>query len=335
MKKISILFLSAITLGIVTTSCTGEDNTVDTVLGDVTNGAVLRTISIISNEIPIGDDTALFSIEIEEQDNQEGALLESVDVYTTFADGSPDDGDSTGATTTEVFLFNIPASEFTPGPFGLPRTTITIPATTLIAAVGLTNDGLFGGDTFTTRLSLNLTDGRIFSVNNAGGIITGGFFNSPFQYVTPVVCPVEAGSFTGDYNVTQISPSIFGYDTFDPDGGGVVLTLEDADGAGNLLASPELASTQRGFDADYIAALGFGNTRTYILDFICGVVVVATGQPTGLQCAGGGITLGPPSGAPGTYDFADDSTFNMVFTDDEIDDCGQGSPDVELRWDKQ
>ena len=327
--------LAAAALGSVATSCTGEDNTVDTVLGDVTSGAVLRTISIISNEIPIGDETAVFSIEIEEQDAQDGALLESVDVYTTFLDGSPDDGDSSAATTTEVFLQNIPASEFTPGPFGLPRTTITIPASTMIAAVGLTNDALFGGDTFTTRLAVNLTDGRVFSVFNAGGIITGGFFNSPFQYVTPVVCPVTEDTFTGDYNVTQISPTIFGYDTFDPDGGGVVLTLVDADDSGTLVGSPDLASTQRGFNADYIAALGFGNTRGYIIDFICGVVVVPTAQGTGLTCGGPGITLGPPSGAPGTYDFADDSTFNMVFTDDELDDCGQGAPDVELRWDKQ
>jgi len=334
MKNIFKIFGLVVVLLFSTVSCTEEDNVIDDVLTGVTSGAVLRTISIIANEIPIGDDTALFSIEVEEQDNQDGALLESVDVYTTFADGSPDDGDSSAATTTEVFLFNIPASSFTPGPFGLPRTTITIPATDLIAAVNLTSDGLFGGDVFTTRLAVNLTDGRTFSVDNAGGIITGGFFNSPFQYTTPVVCPVDAGSFTGAYLVEQITPTIFGYDTFDPDGGGVVLTLADAAGSGGLIGTPDLASTQRGFDADYIAVLGFGNTRTYIIDFICGVVTVPAAQPTGLQCSAG-ITLGPPSGAPGVYDFADDSTFNMIFTDDETDDCGQGAPDVELSWTKQ
>ena len=345
MKNIFKIFGLTAVLAVAFTSCTGEDNTIDTVVADVTSGAVLRGITLISNEIPVGIEDATFSIELEEQDAQEGALLESVDVYVTFADNTPDEGDSTGASFDEQFLRNIPASEWTPGPFGLPRFTLTITVQEFLAAVGLSDlESIFGGDTFNTRLSLNLTDGRVFSVDNAGAIITGGFFNSPFQYQTPVVCPVEEDFFIGPYNVTQVTQSIFGYDTFDPDGGGIVLELFNAanavDGDGNgILTQPgeaeALTSTQRAFDADYIAVLAFGNTRTYIIDFVCNETTFPTGQTTGLQCAGGGITLGPPSGPNGAYDFEDDSVFNLIFTDDEIDDCSQGSPDVELLWTKQ
>ena len=345
MKKVFTIVCSLLILGVIATSCTGEDNTVDTVFADVTNGAVLRGVTLISNEIPVGVVDANFSIELEEQDNQDGALLESMDVYVTFADNTPDEGDSTGATFDEVFLRNVPASEWAPGPFGLPRFTLTITVQEYLAAVGLSDlESIFGGDTFSTRLSLNLTDGRVFSVSNAGAIITGGFFNSPFQYLTPVVCPVEEEFFTGNYNVTQVTQSIFGYDTFDPDGGGIVLELFNAaqavdDNGDGILTQPDeaeaLTSTQRAFDADYIASLAFGNTRTYIIDYVCNEVTFPTGQTTGLQCAGGGITLGPPSGPNGMYDFEDDSVFNLIFTDDEIDDCSQGSPDVELLWEKQ
>ncbi len=143
------------------TSCEKDaNNVIDQVVDGVTNGAVLRTIMIVSNEIPLFDSTASFEVIIEEQDAQEGGLLESVDVYLTFVDGSPDEGDSSAANTDEVFIRNIPASEFSPGPFGLPRTTYVITVNEMLAAVGLGDVGsseeeaIFGGDTFTTRMSL-------------------------------------------------------------------------------------------------------------------------------------------------------------------------------------
>ena len=297
---------------------------IDDLQENVERGAILRTVSLISNSLPIGVDTAAFSVELEEQDAEDGALLSSVDVFISFTDGSPDTGDSSGGVAGEVMVTTIPASEFTTGEFGLPRTTLTIPLTQMLSLLNLTNDNIFGGDTFTTRLVLNLTDGRSFTSTDVNGnIASGSFFLSPFRYSTPVVCPVEEGTFTGDYNVEQVTPSIFGYDTFDPDGGGVVLTLNPADEA-----------TQRTFDADYLAALNFGNTRTYTLNFICGAVTIPTGSGSGLQCSNG-ITLGPPSGTPGAYDFQDDSAFQLIFTDDESDDCSAGSPDVTLNWTKQ
>ena len=323
-------------------SCSTDDKVVDDVFDGTTNGAVLRTISLISNEIPIGLDSAIFSVELEEQDNQDGALLESMDVFVTFTDGSPDEGDSTGALTSEVFLMNVPASSFsTDTPFGLPRYTLTITAQDFINAVGLSGfDALFGGDTFTTRLELNLTDGRVFSDFNAGGIITGGFFASPFRYNTPVVCPVEESFFTGEYLTEQITPSIFGYDTFDPDGGGVILEFFNAATApGAGLAQPGeadgLTSTQRAFDGEYLATLGFGNPRTYIFDFVCGEIIVPGGQTTGLACGGASIVIGPPTGDNGTYDFMDDTIFSASFTDDVDDACGAGGAQVTLLFTKQ
>jgi len=330
--------LSAI-IAVSFSSCSTDDKVIDGVFDGVASGAVLRTIAVTSNEIPAGVDASQFTVEIEEQDAQDGDLLASVDVYITYTDNSPDGGDSTGAAGGEVLYTTIPASDFVDGPFGLPRYTLNITAPEFANAVGITTAGIFGADTFRTRLALNLTDGRTFSVDETASVVTGGFFASPFQYITPVVCPVNDGTFVGDYLAEQVAPSIFGYDTFDPDGGGEVITLHDANTApGAGLAQPAevaaLPSTQRAFDADYLAALGFGNTLTYIFDLVCGEVVVPTGQTTGLTCGGAGITLGPPAGTAGVYDFMDDMTFAMVFRDDEIDDCG-GGVDASINWTKQ
>ncbi|MBT8265321.1 MAG: hypothetical protein KJO41_01630 [Bacteroidia bacterium] len=336
--------LSAILLTV--TSCSEDDKVVDDVLAGITNGAVLRGVTTFENEIPVPvgmGQTPKFSILLEEQDYQDGDLLESVNIYVSFEDGSPDEGDSSAAATGEVSYMTLQASDFFEGPFGLPRYQLDILYTDFISAVGLAGpDNIAGGDVFTTRLELNLTDGRVFSVDNAGGIITGGFFNSPFQYLTPVVCPVENDFFIGDYLGEQTAPSIFGYDTFDPDGGGVIITFYNAETAvdengDGILTQPAeveaLTSTQRAFDGDYLAALGFGNTRTYVIDFVCNEVVFPTGQTTGLTCGGPGITLGPPS-VNGGYDFTDDTVWQMNFFDDEAADCG-GGVDAGIQFTKQ
>jgi len=321
-------FIKIISLVVVlvfsTTACEEADNVIDQVTDDVTSGAVLRTISLISNELPIGDDTASFSVEIEEQDELEGGLMESVDVYLKFADGSSDDGDSSAAITDEVFIKNIPASDFTTGPFNLPRTTYTITIAEMLAATNLTGDAIFGGDTFTTRLSLNLTDGRVFSVVNAGGIITGGFFNSPFQYITPVVCPVGEEEFLGDYTIVNNTPGVLGFNVFEEGGTMTLYIPEDA------------TSVERAFDYVYLPDAGVGQGPVpFLMNYICDTVVIPANQGSGLQCSSG-LTIGPsPNGDLGTYTTGDDSVVILRFTDNSDSDCGEGPLDVVATLTKQ
>ncbi len=325
MKNIFKIAALGAVLVLGTTSCEKDSNNViDQVVDGVTSGAVLRTVSIASNELALGDDTAFFEVEIEEQDAEEGGLLESVDVYLTFADGSADEGDSSGGTFDEVFIRNIPASEFSPGPFGLPRTTYTLTLTEMLAAVNLNGDQIFGGDTFTTRMSLNLTDGRVFSVDNAGGIITGGFFNSPFQYVTPVVCPVGEEEFVGAYQITNGVPGVLDLTVFAE---GVIVDLYLPEGG---------TSVDRAFDYQYLPDAGVGQDPVdFAMQFICNTIVIPPGQNSGLQCSSG-LTIGPsPNGDLGEYTTGDDSVFIIRFTDNEGSDCGEGPRDVFATLTKQ
>jgi hypothetical protein len=82
----------------------------------------------------------------------------------------------------------------------LPRITIEATFGEAVAAMGLADSDHAPGDLFTFDLILNLTDGRVFNAGNAGGIITGGFFASPFQYNALIVCSPEPG----DYAITAV-----------------------------------------------------------------------------------------------------------------------------------
>nr|WP_297785111.1 hypothetical protein [uncultured Allomuricauda sp.] len=201
-------------------SCTEADNTVDEVL-DYETGAVLRTLNVENAVLNSSDDSSSFIVEIEEQDEEDGALLESVDVYVTIRDLSEDNG----TTTTENSLVkNIPASEFTTGPLGLPRTTVTVTFGEAVAAMGLGADDYFPGDLFIFELRLNLTDGRTFGAASAAGIITGGFFSSPFQYNALLTCTPVPGDYTVDMHDTYGD----GWQTDDGNGGsGITVTLDD------------------------------------------------------------------------------------------------------------
>lgn len=300
MKKLSkYFFIGILALGL--GSCDDDEENITVVVQDtVETGAVLRTIQIISNELPIGLDAG-FSVEIEEQDEFGGDLLQSVDVFATFADNSPDDGDTTGANFNEFSLGTIDASAFTDGPFGLPRTTLSYSSDVLNAGAGVTPDQLFGGDTYTVRLSLNLTDGRVFSVNNAGGIITGGFFNSPFQYTVTVTCPVDAAYAIGNYAL-EVTTGVF----------------------------PDFGATQDFTEAVYSMTAGTGDTERILNDvpflpefgdfvgpinfnLVCGQTILPN-QALGGGVGCGGAIEGDSMGTDfGTYDPNDDSVITLGF----------------------
>lgn len=172
------------------TGCEDGDKVFDQIVDAEQRGAILRTISIIeaealydvANQVISGGG---FSIIVEEQDQEGGDLLSSLEVFVGFRDntagGTDNDRD-------EILVETIPAADFTRGEFGLPRTEYAITAAAMQQALGLSGDQIFGGDQFTIRFELVLTDGRRFSAADNTGTLTQSFFRSPFLYTTNVVC---------------------------------------------------------------------------------------------------------------------------------------------------
>ncbi|MEZ4811584.1 MAG: hypothetical protein R2819_14585 [Allomuricauda sp.] len=187
-KHITLLFFVAIAL-----SCS-EEKLIDEVYDQTTRGLVLRTVTIPNATFDFFDTSAPWAVTLEVQDKENGTLLSSVDVYASFVDD--------GTAGTEALVTTVPASSFSPGPFGFPRGDVAITLGETLTALGLVEGDYDSADSFSIRLVANLTDGRAFT-NNANGTVTGGsFFSSPFAYSVQFFCPLDdASSFDGNYVV--------------------------------------------------------------------------------------------------------------------------------------
>jgi len=196
-------------LFVVTFSCVDSENTIDTVL-DYETGAVLRTISVNNAVLNSSDPMSTFSVTVEEQDEADGALFLQVNVYAQLKDLTPDNGNSS---TDFMYVRSMPASEFATGPVGLPRGTVELAFGDAAAAMGVGPNDYAPGDVVVVGLEVELTDGRTYDWTSAAGIITGGFFSSPFKYNALLTCSPMPGTYvidmydsygdgwqTGDYN---------------------------------------------------------------------------------------------------------------------------------------
>ena len=175
-------------------SCVDSENTIDTVLAYET-GAILRTISVNNAVLNSSDPNSTFSVTVEEQDEADGALFAQVNVYVQLRDLTADNGDSSVDFT---YVRSMPASEFTTGPVGLPRGTVEMPFGEAASAMGVGPDDYTPGDVFVVGLEVELTDGRTYDWTSAAGIITGGFFASPFKYNALLTCSPMPGTYVVD-----------------------------------------------------------------------------------------------------------------------------------------
>ena len=196
-------------LFVVTFSCVDSENTIDAVL-DYETGAVLRTISVNNAVLNSSDPMSTFSVTVEEQDEADGALFLQVNVYAQLKDLTADNGNSS---TDFMYVRSMPASEFDTGPVGLPRGTVELAFGDAAAAMGVGPNDYAPGDVVVVGLEVELTDGRTYDWTSAAGIITGGFFSSPFKYNALLTCSPMPGTYvvdmydsygdgwqTGDYN---------------------------------------------------------------------------------------------------------------------------------------
>ncbi|MBT8304918.1 MAG: hypothetical protein KJP09_10645 [Bacteroidia bacterium] len=216
--------LSILALVLTFSSCQDSQNTVDDVLNYET-GAILRTISVDNAVLNSSDPDSPFTVQVEAQDEQDGDLFAAVQVYVQMRDLTPDNGITPAVNT---FVKSIPASEFSPGPVGLPRGTVSATFGEMTAAMGLSSAEYFPGDVYIVELRIELTDGRVYGVDSAGSSVTGGYFSSPFAYNALLTCTPEPG----DYVVEMHDSYGDGWQTDDGNGGsGITVDITLADGS--------------------------------------------------------------------------------------------------------
>lgn len=218
MKNIIKIFVSLLIVFSLN-SCVESDNAIDEVFQFET-GAVLRTISVNNNTLNSSDDSSAWSVTVEEQDEQDGGLFKSVGVYVSMRDLTSGNGTTVAA---DAFIKTIDASAFTTGPSGLPRATISATFGEATAALGISSSQYAPGDLYVFELRLELTDGRIYGASSAAGIITGGFFSSPFKYNALLLCSPQPG----DYRVEMHDSYGDGWQTNNGNGGsGIAVTID-------------------------------------------------------------------------------------------------------------
>jgi hypothetical protein len=243
---------------------------------DFDTGAYLRTIARTSTTLNFFDlANSKFALTIEAVDKEDGKTVQTVEVRVRHRRLIPGVG-LKYTPANDVLVKTLQASDFkTNTASRFLRADISITAAEAIAAVGLTNAGIQGGDVFEFRLVLNDKFGRRFSSDNVTTNVAGApFYDSPFQYPVSVVCPSDlAGTFaystlvtsspykrscegqvlTGNVNFTRFSPTAYTVSdqTFglftqcSGDGPGGVVRINDACGALSFSGSDQYGSTYK------------------------------------------------------------------------------------------
>ncbi len=303
--------------------CAEGDTVFDQIVDNETRGAVLRTVELLNNEIAfnledgtIADDT-FFGVVLEAQDQQNGDLLEFVEVYIGYRDNTGGEN-----TVPEALAETIPASEWSTGEFGLPRYEYQISGADLLAFTGLSGSDLEGGDQFSIRFEIVLTTGQRFSFDDNTGTLTGSFFSSPFLYTPSVVCAVDPEFFTGEYSITQLSGSA-------PFGIGDAFTQPSVTVVAN-------GDTNRTFEFSYDPG-GFDSGYTLSFDLVCGEILNFSGSINSgsLGCGDGSIGQTGSATVITTYDqSAGDASFTFTFNDFEPSGGCGGTYEAVIRMDK-
>ncbi|WP_268035162.1 hypothetical protein [Algoriphagus sp. PAP.12] len=172
---------------------------------DFDTGAYLRTISRTSTTFNFFDlGSSNFALTLEAVDSEDGASVETVDINVQHRRLITGVGLEYTPTAGPVTVKTLSASDFGPNSDSrFLRTSFVITAAEAMAAVGLTEADIEGGDVFEFSLELHDKYGRTFNRENVSGNIAGApFYASPFQYFVNVVCPSDLG---GTYAYSQTS----------------------------------------------------------------------------------------------------------------------------------
>ena len=194
-----------------------------------------------------------------------------------------------------------------PQNYTLQSTSITIPAGEYAANVVL--DGV----DVTAETDPELLVLRIVNFSDESAAINA----SPLVISVVQVCPIPEGTFVGNYLIEEITPLVDGP------------TLDDA----SVVEVVRVSNTRRRF-----ATRNYPNycspTMNFNFELVCGDIIVAQDQRSTCACSADGLFFGPAI-TPSTYDVADDTTFDVTFTNDVTSDCPAGTAQTTYRFTKQ
>lgn len=290
-------------------ACSSEDNSVVSTIDENTEFSVLlKTLSIETLDYNLTDPESAFTVTLEVDDGQAGQLLERLDLFATYVDQTPDNGDET---TTEVAIQQFPASEFNTSNNGNPTLRVASELNSLLTAFNISSSAVTCGDQIRFRFEAVLTDGRKFSTNSTNARIIS-ILDSPFEYVANIVTSIPTTSFAGTYDYETITEGFFG----------------PAFGSGTVQITTS-APNRRSIPMRYIVneLIGVPVNEGFIdyeFTVACDQIIFSNFQiAIDNSCIDGGdrpsingpILLGPDMAVIGSADPNDDSVFDLYFVE--------------------
>lgn len=289
-------------------SCADEELKPIITFDDAGKGAYVRLVSL--NQDLVIDPTQVGSsgidMDVDFVDPQGGATITDYNIYITFQDLTPENGDNSKAET-QIRAYG--PSDFGTSELGNVGLSVNIPATEMLSTLGLTESDINATDRFRVRSEVIDQDGRVFSAANSTPPIANfdDAFGGAFSYNLNVACPVADDFLAGTYTVEYVT---------DPNPGGFGPTISN----GSTVTLVPNGSTVRTFDVTYLPGIG-GFAQTFSIDLLCEITRFRP-HDTGLGCGGGSITL-EPGEADGTMDLTDDSEITVTFIN-QVQDGGCG-----------
>ncbi|MEP0266777.1 hypothetical protein [Dokdonia sp.] len=203
-------FISLLFILITFFSCSNDDKTIDIVTQEISRGAILRTLAINNLEFDINNINSIFSVDIEEQDIQNGNLLDYVDVFVSFEDHTLESGEN--YSTQSTLIERLEKEDFTNGSRGFPIRTLEYSFSQLLEETGVLQANVSCKDQFIITLELQLLNGEKFTENNVNAVTLASntFSSSPFSYTITVLEPISEDLFIGNYAFNNVQEGAFG-----------------------------------------------------------------------------------------------------------------------------
>ena len=238
MKNINF-YIVAFSLSLLAISCDSDDKVVIDVLEGQTSGAILRTRSE-SGSFDMFRPERVFAVTVEEQDEDNGELIDRVDITVDYIDNNDEGGVNVDDTMSDVPFGTLAATDFTIGERGLPEASFEYSLQDALDALSIPLIRVLPGDRVRINFELFFTDGRSFKEDDAAVTVTGGsFFASPFQYTRTIddgITFVRQGINANDLN---LAPGQVNEDY------SVSLSFDDGNEDGDLLETLNIYKTFR------------------------------------------------------------------------------------------
>lgn len=181
-------------------SCEEDEKLVQQVLDNFTSGTFLRTRAVAGNPFNAFVPESPFSVTMEVQ-TADDQVVEAIDLYFSFQERQFDDG--VDRSVADQLFTTFDPTTFGVSDRGLPEFTFDSTLGEISGFLGLTAADYTGGDAFTYRFEVRLTDGRTFSSSDVSGTTAGStYYRSPYAYAVNVTC-IPTGPVPGDYTVVM------------------------------------------------------------------------------------------------------------------------------------